>query len=192
MTVITCRRKSSAFGLGIIWLLISAVFVARATRRARSSMVSPPASSRCTGTPCSQPASQDQPNQAGMKCTPLFALAALVISMAAASEPTPTRWGSIALGGNGFGATRGRASEEVAVSGAMRQCEESGGAGECRIRLSYRNQCAAYATGGNRKVGIAYAAGLAMAGKFALRRCAETARHCQIQYAACSIPSSFN
>lgn len=127
-----------------------------------------------------------------MKWIPLILLAGMSASGAVASEQNETRWGAIALGGDGFGATRGRASEDAAVSGAMRQCEENGGAGECRIRLTYRNQCAAYATGDDRQVGIAYAASLAAASRLALRSCSETARHCQIQYAACSTPSSFN
>jgi len=127
-----------------------------------------------------------------MKWTPLILLAGMLASGSVASEQTELRWGAIALGGDGFGATRGRTSEEAAVSGAMRQCEESGGTGECRIRLTYRNQCAAYATGDNRQVGIAYAASVAAASRLALRSCTEASRHCQIQYAACSTPSSFN
>lgn len=106
-----------------------------------------------------------------------------------AEEP---RWGAIALGGNGFGATRGRMDEASAASGALRQCEESGGAGECRIRLTYRNQCTAYATGDDRQVGVAYAGTIEKAGELALRSCFESARNCQIRYAACSTPSSFN
>lgn len=127
-----------------------------------------------------------------MTWLPLILVVGMLASDAAASKQDGTRWGAIALGGNGFGATRGRVSEEAAVSGALRQCEESGGTGECRIRLTYRNQCAAYAAGDDRQVGIAYAASLTLASKLAARSCAKTARHCQVQYAACSIPSSFN
>ncbi len=122
----------------------------------------------------------------------LVIMAGLLASGVAASDLAEERWGAIALGGNGFGATRGSPSVEMAVSGAVRQCEESGGAGECRVRLTYRNQCAAYATGDDRQVGVAYAESLAAAGRLALRSCAKTTQHCQIQYAACSLPSSFN
>jgi hypothetical protein len=115
--------------------------------------------------------------------------AAIFAQPAQAEEP---RWGAIALGGNGFGATRGRTDEASATSGALRQCEEGGGAGECRIRLTYRNQCTAYATGDDRQVGLAYANTIDEAGKLALRSCDEAARNCQIRYAACSTPSSFN
>ena len=102
------------------------------------------------------------------------------------------RWGAIAVGGNGFGATRNRPDEASAVAGALRQCQESGGADECRIRLTYRDRCAAYATGANRQVGIAYAATMAKAGSLALRSCKEASKGCQIQYAACSVAASFN
>ena len=119
----------------------------------------------------------------------LFTGAVIFSQPVRAEEP---RWGAIALGGNGFGATRGRMDEASAASGALRQCEESGGAGECRIRLTYRNQCTAYATGDDRQVGVAYAKTIEKAGRLALRSCSEAARNCQIRYAACSTPSSFN
>lgn len=119
----------------------------------------------------------------------MFTGAAIFAQPAQAEE---SRWGAIALGGNGFGATRGRTTEASAVTGALRQCEESGGSGECRIRLTYRNQCTAYATGNDRQVGVAYASTIEKAGKLALRSCSEAAQDCEIRYAACSTPSSFN
>lgn len=119
----------------------------------------------------------------------LLAGLAVQSAMAGAEE---SRWGAIALGGNGFGATRGRPDEASATSGALRQCEESGGAGECRIRLTYRNQCAAYASGDNREVGVAYAGTIEKASKLAQHSCSEATGNCRIQYAACSLPSSFN
>ena len=127
-----------------------------------------------------------------MKWLPLLLLALTVTSGAAASQADEIRWGAIALGGNGFGATRGRMSEDAATSGALRQCEESGGAGECRVRLTYRNQCAAYAAGDDRQVGVAYAASISKASTLALRSCSQLVKNCQVHYAACSVPSSFN
>jgi len=121
----------------------------------------------------------------------LILLAGLVAQSAPASVEE-SRWGAIALGGNGFGATRGRPNESSATAEALRQCEESGGAGECRIRLTYRNQCAAYAAGGDRQVGVAYAGTIEKAGKLALRSCSEAAKNCRIHYAACSYPGTFN
>lgn len=126
-----------------------------------------------------------------MRLFAIILLTGLAVQNASAGA-AESRWGAIALGGNGFGATRGRPSEETAVSGALRQCEESGGAGECRIRLTYRNQCAAYASGDNREVGVAYADTVEKASKLAKRSCSEATGNCRIQYAACSLPSSFN
>ncbi|WBK02402.1 DUF4189 domain-containing protein [Methylocystis parvus] len=119
----------------------------------------------------------------------------LLVGLVAQSAPAgaqESRWGAIALGGNGFGATRGRPDEASATSGALRQCEESGGAGECRIRLTYRNQCAAYVAGEDRQVGVAYAGTIKKAGKLALRSCSEAAKNCRIHYAACSVSGTFN
>lgn len=70
----------------------------------------------------------------------LFSGAAIFAQPAQAEE---SRWDAIALGGNGFGALLGRTDEASAASCALRQCEEVGRAGECRIRLTYRNQCSA-------------------------------------------------
>lgn len=121
-----------------------------------------------------------------------FSLILLLMSLAAPSLADESRWGAIALGGNGFGATRGRFDEASAALGALRQCEESGGAGECRIRLVYRNRCAAYATGDDRQVGVAFADAIEQATMLALRSCTETTSNCRIDYVACSFPASFN
>lgn len=123
---------------------------------------------------------------------PITLLFIVALAATQAAQAEDARYGAIALGGNGFGATRGRADEALAVSGAVRQCEESGGAGECRVRLVYRNQCAAYAAGDDRQVGVAYASNLEEAGTLALRSCSEKASHCQLHYLACSTPASFN
>ncbi|MBD3728370.1 MAG: DUF4189 domain-containing protein [Sphingomonadales bacterium] len=127
-----------------------------------------------------------------MKRLPLILLVSAATSAALAAPVDDLRWGAIALGGDGFGATRGRVSEAAATAGALRQCEESGGAGECRIRLTYRNQCAAYAAGDDRQVGVAFADSIGKASRLAQRSCAKSARNCQVHYAACSLPSSFN
>lgn len=124
------------------------------------------------------------------KLISLLFIGALALTQAALADDV--RYGAIALGGNGFGATRGRLDEALAVSGAVRQCEESGGVGKCQVRLVYRNQCAAYAVGDDRQVGVAYASSLEEAGKLALRSCSENAPHCQLHYLACSTPASFN
>ncbi|MDJ0450804.1 DUF4189 domain-containing protein [Methylocystis sp. JR02] len=121
-----------------------------------------------------------------------FILVTGITAQIAPADAEENLWGAIALGGNGFGASRGRPDENAAISGALRQCEESGGAGKCKIRLTYRNRCAAYASGDNREVAIAYADTMEKASKLAQRSCSEATKNCRIQYAACSVPSSFN
>ncbi len=116
----------------------------------------------------------------------------LIAKPAIAATDQSARWGALALGGNGFGAVRGSRDEASAVSGALRQCEESGGGGACRIRMTYRNQCAAYATGEDRYVGISHAASITKAMQLALRSCRALTSHCTVAYGACSLPDSFN
>lgn len=122
----------------------------------------------------------------------LFVLCGAALALGQTVHAENSRWGAIALGGNGFGATRGRPDEASAAAGALRQCEESGGAGECRVRLIYRNQCTAYATGDDRGVGVAYADTIEEAVRLAERSCTEATKNCRVQYVACSVPASFN
>lgn len=136
----------------------------------------------------------------GMKMTsltiPLTTFVALALSLAwgnvhaqtASHQSERARYGAIALGGNGFGATRDRNDADSAAAGAIAQCEESGGAGECRVRLAYRNQCAAMAMGDDRFVGVAYADTIAKAQKSAQRSCSGATGQCRLVYAACSFP----
>ncbi len=98
----------------------------------------------------------------------------------------------IALWGNGAGAPRGQTQEASADSGALRQYEESGGAGERRIRLTHRIQCTAYATVGERQLRLACENPLQGAGRLTLRSCDEAAENCQIPVAGCGTPSPLN
>lgn len=124
----------------------------------------------------------------------VFALA-LALFWSASATPgvivsTIDQYGAIALGGNGVGAAQGRDDEASAAASAIAQCEESGGAEECKVRLAYRNQCAALALGSNRYVGVAYAKTIADAQKLANQSCKKSTKQCGIVYAACSYPIS--
>lgn len=117
--------------------------------------------------------------------------AALALFWSASATPCAIaypmdQYGAIALGGDGFGAAQSREDEASAAASAIAQCEESGGAGECKVRLAYRNQCAALAVGDNRFVGVAYAKNIAEAQKLAQRSCKKSTKGCGIVYAACS------
>lgn len=126
-----------------------------------------------------------------MRCLIFIVLAGLTAQTAIAAA-AGSRWGALAFGGDGFGATRGRPDEKSAIDGALRQCVESGGGDQCEIRLTYRDRCVAYAAGENREAGIAYSQAIESAIRLAERTCSEAAANCRIQYAACSLSSSFN
>lgn len=121
---------------------------------------------------------------------PIYALILLRVFVAdlaiAATPAMHDRHGALALGGDGFGAAQNWTDEAGAASSALAQCEANGGNGQCRIRLSYRNQCAALASGEDRFVGVAYASELAKAQKLARQSCAKSTRNCLIIYSACS------
>ena len=119
------------------------------------------------------------------RVNPFYALILLCFCVAdAAIAATPVmhdRYGALALGGDGFGAAQNWADEAGAASSALAQCEANGGKGQCRIRVSYRNQCAALASGYDRFVGVAYAGELAKAQKLSMRSCAKSIRPAAIR-----------
>jgi hypothetical protein len=115
-----------------------------------------------------------------------------LLAQSASADGRESRWGALAFGGNSFGATRGRLDESSAVQGALRQCAEGGGGNQCEIRITYRDRCIAYASGDNRETGLGYSEELEDAIFLAKQICARVTTNCQIQYAACSLPSSFN
>lgn len=98
------------------------------------------------------------------------------------------QFGAIALGGNGFGAAQAKDDEKSAAASAIAQCEESGGGGSCKVRVAYKNQCAALAVGADRMVGVAYARDISVAQKLAKKSCDNSSRYCRLIYAACSYP----
>ncbi|MDY4294899.1 MULTISPECIES: DUF4189 domain-containing protein [unclassified Xanthomonas] len=128
-------------------------------------------------------------------------------SQAAPQEaPRPTgywvkTWGAIAMGPgdgwNSFGVTTGKASKSEAEADALKRCV-SNGVKDCRIGLSYRNQCAAVAE--PQIGGKSYLDGLTnfvaagseeAAGDVAVQRCeqdnrAVTGMQCKVIYTACS------
>ncbi|WP_295941968.1 DUF4189 domain-containing protein [uncultured Xanthomonas sp.] len=128
-------------------------------------------------------------------------------SQAAPQEaPRPTgywvkTWGAIAMGAgdgwNSLGVTTGKASKSEAEADALRRCS-SDGVKDCRIGLTYQNQCAAVAE--PQIGGRAYLDGLTnfvaagsekAAGDVAMERCeqdnrAVTGMQCKVIYTACS------
>ncbi len=84
------------------------------------------------------------------------------------------RWGAIAYGGGGFGAAKDMATLGKAKKAALRECRESGGGKQCKVAMSYSNQCAAYAIGDDDSVGVARSPSPDEAHTLATASCAES------------------
>lgn len=98
------------------------------------------------------------------------------------------RWGAIAYGGGGFGAAKDMASTAKAKKAALRACHDSGGGKNCKIALSYSDQCVAYAMGDDYSVGVARSPMSEEAYAMAIDSCAESTTNCKVTYSACSLP----
>lgn len=99
-----------------------------------------------------------------------------------------TRWGAIASDGlaGAFGAAEGMRSKRKAKNAAMASCKETGGR-QCKVDLTYSNQCAVTVTG--RRTHLSQgAATVEEATGIGLRRCREVDDDCRVYYAACSLP----
>jgi hypothetical protein len=99
-----------------------------------------------------------------------------------------TRWGAVAMGGGGFGAITDMPSKRKAHKAALAQCKKSGGGNQCKVSISYYNQCAAVAAGDNSATGGGYAPITETANKLATEQCQKTGGICRIYYSACSYP----
>lgn len=99
------------------------------------------------------------------------------------------RWGAIASDGRGnFGAVTDVASERRARKAALTDCKNRGGA-DCRVRMSYHNQCIAVASGTTQSRNNS-AATEEKAIAAATRHCeaVDGQGACHIYYSACSLP----
>lgn len=98
------------------------------------------------------------------------------------------QWGAIAYGGGAFGAAREMATVNDAKNAALNACQDNGGGNQCRVALSYSNQCAAYALGDNYAVGVARSATSEDAQAMATETCRQSTTNCKVTYSACSLP----
>lgn len=106
---------------------------------------------------------------------------------AAPSEPAPewrSRYGAIATANGAFGTANDETSAKKAEKKAMKQCEANGGK-DCRVSLSFGNQCAAMAWG-DTVTSSEPAADIPQAEAQALKSCGERTQNCKIYYSACS------
>lgn len=98
------------------------------------------------------------------------------------------RWGAIATdaGNGGVGTAAEAASKREAEGLAMIRCRSKGGS-NCKISLTYYNQCGAMAWGATH-MATAHASSIEKASELALDSCAADSADCEIYYADCSLP----
>jgi hypothetical protein len=101
-----------------------------------------------------------------------------------------TRWGAIAWGGGGFGASNNLLSKRKAEKSAVEACRlRSPNPNQCRVYTAYYNQCIVVAQGEN-SLGTARSPEINEAKSSALEACRKTGdQFCKSAYDACSYPA---
>jgi hypothetical protein len=102
-----------------------------------------------------------------------------------------SRWGAIAIdptvSQGGLGVVSDMRSERSAEKAAIKQCQKSGGTKQCRIKLSYDNQCAVIVWGDN-YFSTANAQTVNEAFELAFAQCSERTSNCKLYYSNCTYP----
>lgn len=108
---------------------------------------------------------------------------------AAPSVRWMSRWGAIATSSSmgDTGTVVGQDSRREAERIALQRCGAQDGIPDCKVRLSYRDSCAAIAWGGGR-IGMASAPSIEEASLKALVECYKKGRECKTYYTECSLP----
>jgi hypothetical protein len=98
------------------------------------------------------------------------------------------QWGAIATdsASGKIGAAENMGTKSLAVNVALNQCHINGG-NQCRLLLSYYNQCGVMLVGDS---GISFlsAASLEEATQSGIKKCSAFTTHCRIYYSGCSLP----
>jgi Domain of unknown function (DUF4189) len=105
------------------------------------------------------------------------------------ADPGPkwaSRWGAIATGKGAFGTANNLSSARKAKKAALKQCKENGGQ-NCKISISFGNQCAALAWSAS-WIDAAAATDVQQAEAKAIKECSDLTEVCKIYYSACSYP----
>lgn len=96
------------------------------------------------------------------------------------------RWGAIATGsGAKLGAVVNMTSEKKAKNEAIKECKKNGGT-DCKLDLSYHNQCAVLITG-DRIYNTAHAATIDEAATLGIAACKKEDVNCRVYYSSCSL-----
>jgi Domain of unknown function (DUF4189) len=100
-------------------------------------------------------------------------------------------WGAIAVGSDRSGGVLGTASDmsskRKAEQRAMKECKNRGGDRNCRVEISYRNQCGVIAWG-DRYYHTARADSSDNAAEMAMKGCNGKTSNCRVFHSSCSYP----
>ncbi|MFK3649762.1 DUF4189 domain-containing protein [Lysobacter enzymogenes] len=98
----------------------------------------------------------------------------------------PSRWGAFAGDSESgkIGQASGMPSKRKAEKQALAHCRSKGGQ-NCKVEITYNNQCGVVAYGGGH-MNTASAATIEEASDIALRRCNDNAQSCKIYFSDCS------
>ncbi|MBR8652113.1 DUF4189 domain-containing protein [Achromobacter sp. Marseille-Q0513] len=129
------------------------------------------------------------PTQNGIECRPIPGLYKGSGGGAAPQVRWEERWGAIVMdaasGMTGIGG--GQRTEEAAIQSATAMCQRKGGK-NCRVDITYSNQCGALAWGSNHAVS-ARGRTLEIASKYAIDACEKTTgKKCEVFFSDCSLP----
>ncbi|WP_206409374.1 DUF4189 domain-containing protein [Lysobacter enzymogenes] len=102
-----------------------------------------------------------------------------------------TRWGAIAVNESdiaaGVGSASGMVGKRLAESAALRACREKGING-CKVKFTYKNQCAAIVWGDHGS-NVSGAASIEMATRVGLDKCVKDKdTNCEVYFTECSYP----
>ncbi len=102
-----------------------------------------------------------------------------------------SRWGAIAIDSSvssgGVGVSTDMKSQRAAEKKAITECKKSGGTKNCRLQISYDNQCAVIAWG-DTYYNTANAQTINQASELALAQCSKNTSNCKIYYTNCTYP----
>ncbi|AUT49265.1 DUF4189 domain-containing protein [Achromobacter sp. AONIH1] len=129
------------------------------------------------------------PTQNGVECRPVPGLYRGSGAGAAPQVRWEERWGAIVMdaasGMTGIGGSQ--PTEEAAIQAATAMCQRKGGK-NCRVDITYSNQCGALAWGSSHAVS-ARGRTLEIASKFAIDACEKTTgKKCEVFFSDCSLP----
>lgn len=100
-------------------------------------------------------------------------------------------WGAMALDNSSAeikaGAVAGADSKRIAEKEAVSKCKENGGGSECKVFISYYNQCMAFVSGDWRH-NASSAATIELAAKNAMAVCEKVTVNCEVIYTECTAP----